>query len=125
MNRNCCDCRRRYMENRRVIMCKIITSNTTDEDYPQLNNVILCIKAKVWLAVHIICNNRPLEHENSRIHEKCDKMHVCVVVTNKTHRYSNHYQAYINRVMTVHEEHSARIRVLVDAVVEHAEIIHE
>ena len=125
MNHNCCDYRRSYVENCRVTMCKIVTRNTTDEDYPQLNSVVLRIKAKVWFAVHIICNNRPLEHENSRVHEKCDKMHVCVVVTDKTHRYSDHDQPGINRIMTVHEKQTIRICVFVDTVIEHAEIIHE
>ncbi len=41
----------------------------------------------------------------------------------KTHRYGNHNQPDINRVMAVHEEHSIRICVFVDAVIEHAEII--
>ena len=47
-------------------------------------------------------------------------MHVRIVVTYKTHRYGNHNQPDINRVMAVHEEHSIRIRVFVDAVIEHA-----
>ena len=125
MNRNCYDCRRRYMENCRVIMCKIITSNTTDEDYPQMNNVILCIKAKVRLAVHIICNNRNLKHENACIHKKSYNVHICRSLIYKTHGYGYHNQPYIDRIMAVHQEQAVSVHVLIYRMIEHTEIIEE